>query len=179
MLVIIGSTSPVKVNATKQAFETYFDKVRVKGIKVPSKIKPFPTSDEETFQGALNRVNAASEQIQAEYYVGLEGGLQNLKGYTLVKQIAVIKKGDQISVGLSSGYTAPESLIKQLDMTSDKSRNILDKYFGKKEILSKEGVIGVLTNEILNRTLISRDAVICALTRFINPQYYLGIIQYQ
>lgn len=172
MLVILGSTSPVKVNATKQAFETYFTGVEIKGIRVPSRIKPFPTSDEETYQGALNRANAVSEQMHADYYVGLEGGLQNLKGHTLVKQIAVIKKGERICVGVSSGYTAPESLIKRLDMTSDESRKILDKYFGKNEILSKEGIIGVLTNEILNRTIVSRNAVICALARFINPQYY-------
>ncbi|MFC1802738.1 inosine/xanthosine triphosphatase [Thermoproteota archaeon] len=172
MLVILGSTNPVKVNATKQAFDTYFDDVEVKGIKIPSGIKPFPTSDEETFKGAVNRVNAASEMEQADYYVGLEGGLQNLKGFTIVKQIAVVKKGEQIYVGVSSGYTAPEPLIKQLDMTTDESRKILDKYFGKKEILSKEGIIGVLTDEVLNRTITSRDAVICALTGFINPQYY-------
>jgi inosine/xanthosine triphosphatase len=172
MLIVLGSSSPVKINATKQAFETYFDDVEVKGIEVPTGIKPFPTSDEETFQGAVNRVRAVSEQVFADYYVGLEGGLQCLNGFTIVKQIAVIKKGERMCVGVSSGYAAPESLIKQLDMTSDESRKILDKYFGKKEILSKEGIVGVLTNGILNRTMISRDAIICALTGFINQHYY-------
>lgn len=172
MIVVLGSNSLVKINATKQAFKTYFEDVEVKGIQVPTGIKPFPTSDEETFQGAVNRVNAVSNLMTADYYVGLEGGLQSLKGFTIVKQIAVIKKGERICVGISSGYTAPEALIKQLDMTSDESRKILDKYFGKKEILSKEGIVGVLTNGKLNRTIISRDAVVCALTGFINAQYY-------
>ncbi len=172
MLVVLGSTSPVKINATRQAFETYFDNVEVKGIRVPSGIKPFPTSEEETLQGAVNRSKAVSEMEQADFYVGLEGGLQTLNGYTIVKQIAVVLHEEQIGVGVSSGYTAPEKLIQQLDMTSDASRNILDRYFGETEILSKEGIIGVLTNGILNRTSISRDAVICALTGFINSQYY-------
>jgi inosine/xanthosine triphosphatase len=173
MLVVLGSNSPVKINATKQAFDAYFDDVEVKGIQVPTGIKPFPTSDEETFQGAVNRVEAVSKKVNADYYVGLEGGLHCLNEYTIVKQIAVIKKGEMMCVGISSGYTAPLSLINQLDMTSDESRKILDKYFGKKEILSKEGIIGVLTNGVLNRTMISRDAIICALTGFINQQYYI------
>ena len=172
MLVIVGSISPVKINATRQAFQAYFDNVEVKGIHVSSGIKPFPTTEEETFQGAANRAKAVSKRDQADYYVGLEGGLQTLKGYTIVKQIAVILHEDQIGVGVSSGYNAPESLIKQLDMTTDESRKILDKHFGKTEILSKEGIIGVLTNGKLTRTKISRDAIMCALTRFINPKYY-------
>jgi len=172
MLIVLGSTSPVKIEATRQAFETYFDNVEVKGISVPSGIKPFPTSEEETFQGAVNRARAVSEMVQADYYVGLEGGLQTLNGYTIVKQIAVVLHEEKTGIGISSGYTAPETLLQQLDMTIDESRKILDKYFGKTEILSKEGIVGVLTNGILNRASISRDAVICALTVFINPQYY-------
>ncbi len=172
MLVVLGSTSPVKINATKQAFEAYFDNVEVKGIEVPSGIKPFPTSEEETFQGAFNRAKAVSEIEQADFYVGLEGGLQTLKGHTIVKQIAVILYEGKTGVGVSSGYTMPETLIEKLDMTSDESRKILDRYFGQNEILSKEGIVGVLTNGKLNRTSISSDAVICALTRFINPQHY-------
>ena len=172
MLIALGSTSPVKINATKQAFEAYFDNVEIKGIKVPSGIKPFPTSEEETFQGAVNRAKAVSEMEQADYYVGLEGGLQTFNVYTIVKQIAVVLHDEKTGIGVSSGYNAPETLINQLDMTSDESRIILDRYFGKTEILSKEGIIGVLTNGKLNRTTISRNAVICALTVFINPQYY-------
>jgi inosine/xanthosine triphosphatase len=172
MLIVLGSNSPVKINATRQAFETYFDYVEVKGISVPSGIKPFPTSEEETFQGAVNRAKAVSEMEPADYFVGLEGGLQTLNGYTIVKQIAIVLHDEKTGVGVSSGYTAPETLINQLDMTTDESRKILDRYFGQTEILSKEGIIGVLTNGKLNRTSISRDAVICALTGFINPQYY-------
>lgn len=104
--------------------------------------------------------------------MGLEGGLQTLKGYTIVKQIAVIINLNLTGVGVSSGYTMPKTLIQKLDMTSDESRKILDSYFGQKEILTKEGIVGVLTNGKLNCTSISRDAVICALTRFINPQHY-------
>ena len=173
MYVVLGSTSPVKVNATKQAFGTFFDNVEVKALSLPSGVKAFPTSDEETIRGAINRAEKArSMESGADFAVGIEGGLDRLEGHVIVHQIAVVIKGDTKWVGISQGYIAPDRLIEQLDMESDDSRRIIDDYFGRDEILSEEGVIGALTNGVLTRTDASRDAVICALTRFINPQYY-------
>ena len=173
MYIVMGSTSPVKVNATEQAFGIYFDDVEVKGLPLASGVKAFPTSDEETLRGALNRAREArSLESEADFAVGIEGGLSRFDRYVLVKQVAVVIKDDIIGMGVSAGYAAPERLLRQLDMASDESRNIIDSYLGRKEILSKEGVIGVLTNEVLDRTKVTKDAVICALTRFINPQFY-------
>ena len=173
MYIVMGSTSPVKVNATNQAFGTYFDDVKVKALPLASGVKAFPTSDEETLRGALNRAREArSLEPEADFAVGIEGGLSRFGEYVLVKQVAVVIKDDIIGIGVSAGYAAPERLLRQLDMASDKSRSIIDSYLGRKEILSKEGVIGVLTNEALDRTKVTKDAVICALTRFVNPQFY-------
>ena len=173
MYIVLGSTSPVKVNATKQAFGAYFDEVEVKALPLPSGVKAFPTSDEETLQGAMNRAEKArSLEPGADFAVGIEGGLARLEGQVLVHQIAVVIKDEIKGIGVSQGYVAPDRLIRQLDMGSDSSRRIIDGYFGRDEILSEEGVIGVMTNGVLSRTDASRDAVVCALTRFINPGYY-------
>ena len=173
MYVVLGSTSPVKVNATKQAFGAYFDGVEVKALPLPSGVKAFPSSDEETLRGATNRaMKARSLEPGADFAVGLEGGLVKLEGHVLVHQIAVVIKDDTKGIGVSQGYVAPDRLIRRLDMESDSSRRIIDGYFGRDEILSEEGVIGVMTNGVLTRTDASRDAVTCALTRFVNPGYY-------
>jgi inosine/xanthosine triphosphatase len=173
MYIVVGSTSPIKVNATKQAFGIYFDEIEVKALPLASGVKAFPTSDEETLQGALNRARKArSLEPEANFTVGIEGGLSKLSNYILVKQTAAVIKDDALGIGVSAGYMAPERLLKQLDMASDESRKIIDSYFGRKEILSDEGIIGVLTNKVLDRTIVTRDAIICALTRFINPEFY-------
>lgn len=173
MYIILGSTSPVKVNATNQAFRTYFADVEVKALSLPSGVKAFPTSDEETLRGATNRAEKArSLEPGADYAVGIEGGLARLGGNVLVHQVAVLIKGDITGIGVSQGYVAPDRLIEQLDMGTDESRKIIDSYFGRDEILSEEGVIGIMTNSVLTRTDASRDAVICALTRFVNAKYY-------
>lgn len=108
----------------------------------------------------------------AEYTVGLEGGLQRLRQWTIVKQIAVVIHKEDIGIGQSAGFLCPPEILKQIDPTSDSSRKKIDVFFGKEEVLSNEGPEGVLTNSKLTRTGASRDAVIFALSRFINPRYF-------
>jgi inosine/xanthosine triphosphatase len=118
MNIILGSTSPVKVNATKQAFRTYFDNVEVKALSLPSGVKAFPTSDEETLLGAMNRAEKArSLEPGADFAVGLEGGLDQLGGHVFVHQIAVVIKGDIKGIGISQGYKAPDRLIERARAT--------------------------------------------------------------
>lgn len=173
MLILVGSTSPVKINATEQAFAEYFSDFTVKGFPTSSNVNPYPWSDEETFQGALNRAKAAFKQEPtADYSVGLEGGLQRLREWMIVKEIAVVLHKNEVGVGFSVGYACPSKILSQLDQKPDSSRKNIDAFFGKQEVLSKEGPLGVLTNSKLTRTGISKDAVICALTRFVNPRFY-------
>jgi len=173
MLILVGSTSPVKVKATEQAFSEYFSGFTVKGLSTPSNVNLYPWSDEETLRGALNRAKAALKQEPtADYSVGLEGGLQQLGEWMIVKEIAVVLHENEVGVGLSVGYMCPPKALSLLDQSSATSRQSIDAFFGKQEILSKEGPLGVLTNSKLTRMGISKDAVICALTRFVNPSYY-------
>ena len=174
MLVVVGSTSPVKVKATQCAFDIFFEDVEVRGLDIPSGVKPFPLSDEETLRGALNRVKQLSEvEPGADYYVGLEGGLSQLGDWMVVKQLAVVVSGDEVGLGVSPGYVCPDRLYKLIISASDAvGRRAIDEYFEEPEVLSKQGPIGVLTHGSMSRTHASMEAVVCALTRFISTRYY-------
>lgn len=173
MIVVVGSHSPVKVNATKQAFSEYFTDVNIETVSIPSGVNPYPWSEKEMLEGALNRAQGAlREAPEADYTVGLEGGLQQLGEWMIVKQLAVVIKKEEIGVGLSSGYDCPKGILEQIRPQLESSRMDIDAFFGEKEILSKEGPIGVLTKSKMTRTEASRDAVLCALTRFVSPNYY-------
>ena len=153
MLILVGSTNPVKVQATEQAFSAYFTDIIVKGLSTPSNVNPYPWSDEETLRGALNRAKAAlTREPTADYSVGLEGGLQRLRDWMIVKEIAVILHENEVGVGFSVGYMCPTKALSLLDQSSATSRKSIDAFFGKQEILSKEGPLGVLTNSKLTRT---------------------------
>ena len=77
--VIIASKNPVKINATKKAFEKVFptEQFEFIGIQVPSFVSDQPMSDEETLEGAINRAeNAKLARKDAHFWVGIEGGIE-------------------------------------------------------------------------------------------------------
>lgn len=62
--IIIASQNPAKVNAVRSAFSTVFPDQEWEfiGVSVPSEVADQPMSDEETKQGALNRVRNAKQR---------------------------------------------------------------------------------------------------------------------
>ena len=80
LTVLVGSKNPTKVNAVKDAFFEVFPEqfFSIKGIKVESHVSDQPMSNEETFNGATNRV-MNMENNDGDFYVGIEGGCLKFK----------------------------------------------------------------------------------------------------
>ena len=79
MKIIVASKNPVKVNATRRAFEQMFpaeNMFEVEGVSVSSGVRDQPLTFDETLLGARTRVdNAQAIYPDADYWVGLEGGV--------------------------------------------------------------------------------------------------------
>jgi inosine/xanthosine triphosphatase len=76
--VIIASKNPVKINAVKQGFKKMFPNTEFEfiDISVSSEVSDQPFGNDEIFQGAFNRAtNAKKEVSNADYWVGVEGGI--------------------------------------------------------------------------------------------------------
>ena len=69
----------------------------IEEISVPSGVPDQPMTDAETLQGALNRIENAHDAIPgADYWVGLEGGVDSSEGLMQAfAWIAVKGKGDK------------------------------------------------------------------------------------
>ena len=79
--VLVGSKNPVKIQCTIQAFQKVFPKYKIdiQGLSVPSGVSDQPMTDLETLDGAQNRAQElASSPTKADYYVGIEGGLETI-----------------------------------------------------------------------------------------------------
>jgi len=55
MRVIVASKNPVKVNASRAGFETYFEAVDLESCEVDSEVSDQPMSDAETLDGGVPR----------------------------------------------------------------------------------------------------------------------------
>ena len=173
MRVVVGSQNPVKVNASKQAFSLFFEDVQVVPVTVESKVKAFPTSQAETMEGAMNRAHAAAAAVpDAEFAVRIEAGIVPIELRQFVQAYAVVLREGQVGVGASAALELPPGVFGLIDPTTDASKDVVDAVFGRKNVFENEGAFGVLTNGRLTRTAIMRDAVVCALPRFVNPKYY-------
>ena len=80
MNIAVGSLNPVKLAAVKEAFsivwpDTVWDVI---GVEVISGVSAQPMSDIESIKGAINRAKISITELEADYGVGLEGGLQKI-----------------------------------------------------------------------------------------------------
>lgn len=173
MQIVIGSQNPVKRDAVHEAFSKYFGHVDILPVKVDSGVQPFPLSEAETMQGAINRAQMAQKQKPfADFSVGLEGGLTGFNEAVYIQAIAAIIKDGKLSVARSVAVEVSQNLVMRIDPSSDQSKKTIDSLMGRKNLFQNEGVIGVLTQYRLTRTQVLRDAVICALPRFLVPDFY-------
>src|SRR5262249_15510189 len=81
--IVVASTNPVKIQAALSGFQKLFPRraFSASGISVPSGVRAQPMTSRETFEGALNRAKAACDQISdADYWVGIEGGVEEIAG---------------------------------------------------------------------------------------------------
>ena len=175
MQIVVGSQNPVKLEATRQAFNLYFDDFEVIPVAVESGIHPFPISQQETLTGALNRARKASTSHPlAAYAVGIESGLMVIDDHYFVQAFAAVMKNSAIGFGASVAFEVSSNFVAAIDPTTDKSKQTIDQLLKRSNLFQREGVVGVLTQNRLNRTQILRNAVICALPQFLQPQYFLS-----
>ncbi|MBE6159590.1 MAG: DUF84 family protein [Lactobacillales bacterium] len=171
MKILIGSKNPGKIQGAKEAFENYFSDFDIEGISVPSLVSEEPVNN-EIYEGARNRVNnlikyAKENNIQAEYFLGVESGITNLLGKWVIINIAVIKDKDGYeSWGTSSAFPVPNKYVEEI-ISTDLGK-VMDNIFQQNDLRSSKGGIHFLTDGRINRIDLTRESFIMALTQYIN-----------
>lgn len=174
MKILIGSKNPAKIEGARQAFGDYFEDVEIEGTSVSSDVSEQPVND-EIYIGAKNRVDnlikyAKENDIDAEYFLGIESGITNLLGKWIIINVAVIKDKNGFETwGTSPAFPVPDKYVNEI-IDTDLSK-VMDKIFNKKDLSSNKGAISVLTHNIIDRIDLTRGAFIMALTQFINEEW--------
>lgn len=171
MKILIGTKNPGKIQGAKEAFESYYNDIEVIGIPVSSNVSDEPV-DLDIYQGAKNRVDnlikyAKENNIEAEYYLGVESGITNLLGKWMIINVAVIKdKNGYESWGTSPAFPVPDKYVDEIIKTD--LGQVMDRIFKQNDLRSSKGGINFLTNGVVDRIELTRDAFIMALTSHIN-----------
>tara|TARA_B100001996_G_scaffold341054_1_gene294903 strand:+ start:125 stop:643 length:519 start_codon:yes stop_codon:yes gene_type:complete len=169
--VLIASRNPVKINATKKAFEEVFtNRFEFEGVSAESLVSDQPMSNDETLKGANNRLQNI-QHLEADYLVSIEGGVDLLDSN--YEAFAWIIISDKNKVGKAKTATFPlPSKISHLIKDGYELGDADDMVFKRSNSKQKNGAIGILTDDIIDRTEYYYHAIILALIPFINPNYY-------
>ena len=173
--VIVASTNPVKIETVKIGFSKMFPKEKFvfSGVTVPSGVSDQPQSEEETLKGATIRAKNAMKKVpEADYWVGVEGGLKRENGEAQAfAWIVVIHKGGKIGKGKTASFFLPKRIIDLLDQGKElgEADDIVFKRTNSKQ---SNGAVGILTNDVLTRTSFYEHGIILALIPFKNQDLY-------
>ena len=119
MNVLIATKNQGKIEGATRALKLYFQNINVTGIPVDSDVPEQPVNN-EIYQGAKNRIKnlkkyAKENNIEADLYLSIESGINNLLGRWMITNIAVIEDNNQIeSYGTSPSFPVPEKLVQDI-----------------------------------------------------------------
>lgn len=173
--IVVASTNPVKITAVRNAFNQAFpnDTFHCTGVRAMSGVRDQPLSDKETLTGAMNRTHDAERLSPgADFYVGLEGGVEDVDGELHEFAWIVIRARDGTTgKGKSCTFMAPP-IFRTMVLEGKEVGDISDHVFGTTNSKQDMGAIGLLTNSAVDRREMYRHAVISALMPFLHPELY-------
>lgn len=174
MNITVASLNPVKIECARRGFERMFPGAafEITGVNVPSGVSVQPIGSEETLQGALNRARNARElQPEADYWVGVEGGVENVGREMAVFAWVVVLSKTQCGKGRTGTFFLPQA-VAELVRQGMELGEADDRVFGRVNSKQANGAIGLLTDDAIDRTSYYEPAVIMALIPFKHPQLY-------
>jgi inosine/xanthosine triphosphatase len=179
--LVLASTNPVKAQATLTGFQCMFpDEIfELVAVTVASGVSEQPLSSDEVLRGALNRAQAARRAVQdGDYWIGIEGGVEDNHGkqgtmemYSL-SWVVVVADG-LTGKGRTGTFILPEAVASLVRQGKDlgEADDIVFKQSNSKQ---KNGAIGLLTGDVIDRAGLYEQAVILALVPFKNKDLYAG-----
>ncbi|MDP4039759.1 MAG: inosine/xanthosine triphosphatase [Candidatus Pacearchaeota archaeon] len=172
--VIIASKNPVKIQAVKNGFEKMFPNQEFDfvGISVPSNVADQPFSNDETLLGAQNRADNSSNEVKdADFYVGIEGGIEHVETEMEAFAWVVIKSAGKYGKARTGTFFLPKQVVELIKEGKElgEADDIVFKHNNSKQ---ENGAVGILTGDVIDRTKYYTEAVILSLIPFKNVDLY-------
>jgi inosine/xanthosine triphosphatase len=142
-----------------------------------------PLNDWQLMSGARKRALAVrdiliEQKLEADLYVGLEGGFHSIslegEWRTFLRGWAFVTDGERSSFGMSPSIEVPENIVKQVIQGKRELGMVIDDVAGARDVRSKQGAWGVLSRDLLTRSMSFEAALIAAFAPFYNTALYVA-----
>ena len=171
VVVNVGTDNPVKVRAVRHVMSDLFDRVRVRMVPVSSGVPEQPF-DQQAPIGAMNRARGALGD--ADFGVGVEAGLvwdASVGDYLDVQYCAVLDRAGRTTLGHGPGFEYPPAVVARVKAGRTVSEAMAE-LTGIREIGTKHGAIGYLTERRMDRDTLTEAAVLMAMVPRIRRGLY-------
>lgn len=187
MRIALGSSRAVKLAAVRSsvariaAIDTSWLDPEVIALDVETDTPAMPLTDEQLMRGAMARATAVRELLlkageEADLYVGLEGGFHSVEvdanGHTFLRGWAYVSDGERGSFGASPSILVPGSIVRGVIEGKRELATVIDETAGERDVRSRQGAWGVLSRDLLTRTMSFEVALVAAFAPFYNRQLY-------
>lgn len=172
--IVVGSENPVKINAALLGFQRMFPErtFEATGVSAASGVPDQPVGDEQTLTGARNRALAARQKNpSANFWVGMEGGvIARGEKMDAFAWIVVLSKSAECEARTAT-FELPMK-VTELVRGGMELGHADDQVFQRSNSKQKRGAVGLLTDNVIDRTEYYAHAVILALVAERQPDQY-------
>lgn len=187
MKIALGSDRAAKVAALRHslariaAINDAWRDAEVLARSVEISIPAMPLTDEELMRGARERAEAVQalllkEEAGADLYVGLEGGFHSFEfegaWRTFLRGWAYVADGERGSFGQAPSIMVPDSIARRVIQGRLELGAVMDEVAGEHDVRSRQGAWGVLSRDLLTRSVSFEAALVAAFAPFYNPALY-------
>lgn len=174
MKIVVASQNPVKISATREAFAALMPDAELQMIpvSVTSGVSDQPTSDDETRLGARNRARHACAEIHdADYWVGLEGGIEICDDQLMAfAWMSILDSNGKSGEARSATLPLPQAVKTLIDGGMELG-DANDQVFATVNSKQAGGAYGLLTGGLYTRQSVYTQTLILALIPFVNELY--------
>jgi len=171
MIIAIGSKNPVKIAAAETILGRVFPAARFIAVAVPGGVSAQPWGDDETRRGALYRAEVALAQTEADYGLGLEGGVKETPvGLMTCAWCAMVGATGKVGYGGGANILLPPR-VAQLLRQQGELGPAMDALINAPNTKQGPGAIGILTNGLSSRQAAYEQLVAMAAAPFVTEYY--------
>jgi len=185
--IALGSDRAAKIMAVRSSIariaeiDPAWSAATVVARSVTVSAPAMPLTDWELMSGARERALAVrdiltEQKLDADLYVGLEGGFHSIslegEWHTFLRGWAYATDGRQGYFGMSPSITVPESIVRNVIQGKQELGLVIDEVAGMRDVRSRQGAWGVLSRDLLTRSMSFEAALIAAFAPFYNRRLY-------
>jgi inosine/xanthosine triphosphatase len=185
--IALGSDRAAKIMAVRACvarvaeIDSTWAEANVVARPVTTNVPAMPLTDWQLMQGARERALAVRDvlrarRLEAEIYVGLEGGFHSIsiegEWHTFLRGWAYATDGKRGAFGASPSISVPDVLAKKVIEGRRELGLVIDEVSGQRDIRSREGAWGVLSRDLVTRSMSFELALIAAFAPFYNAKLY-------